>query len=112
MLKKELTSLLFGVGGPLVNCPATGSDVTKGLSVGEPNVWLEAVGAPLTTDEADVGRLEDWPGSSFVMVNSDGNFPEPLCLRRLLEGPWKSVGEACLDRFRGVWEVDVLVAEV
>lgn len=40
------------------------------------------------------------------MVNPDGILPDPLCLRRFV-GPEKPVGDAGLDKFRGVRVADV-----
>lgn len=42
------------------------------------------------------------------MVSPEGIFPEPLCFRRF-DGPEKPVGDAGLDKFRGVSVADVLV---
>lgn len=44
------------------------------------------------------------------MVRPEGNLPELLRFRRLLEGPWNPEGEGCLERLRGVRELGVLVA--
>ena len=60
------------------------------------------------------GAVEEPPGgwevSSRVIVRPEGIFPDPLCFRRL-DGPLTPVGEAGLDRFRGVSVVEVLVPE-
>ena len=57
------------------------------------------------------GRVEEPPRgcevSRRVMVNADGILPDPLCFRRF-EGPVKPVGDACLDRLRGVSVADVV----
>lgn len=83
--------MLFGVGGPFANCPGIADGDTNGLSPGE------AYDRPLGKCEEDDCGL-----SNRVIVNSDGSLPELLCLRRLLVGPWKSLGDACRERFRGV----------
>lgn len=49
---------------------------------------------------------DGWPFSSLVIVNSDGSLLELLCLRRLLVGPWKSLGDVCRDRLRDPCELD------
>ena len=40
--------------------------------------------------------------SRRVIVSPEGTFPEPLCFRRFVVGPAGPLGEAGLDRFRGV----------
>lgn len=67
----------------------------------------EDVDRPLLIVDIFAGRLDDDSlFSSLVIVNSDGNFPEPLCLRRLLDGPANSAGDACLERLRGLGELE------
>lgn len=101
-LKKGLLSLFWlGVGGPLPKCPDIAAGVTKGRSIGEANPRLaESCVAPVILETEDAGV------SSLVIANSEGTLPELLCFRRLLCGPGKSVGEACLDKLRGVWEFE------
>lgn len=54
--------------------------------------------------DCELAAPEAWGLSSLVMVNSDGSLAELLCLRRLLVGPWKSLGDVCRERLRGVDE--------
>lgn len=104
-LKNVLLSLLFGVGGPFPNWFDMADAVTNGLSIEGANPWELGDCGPLLALEP-AGCV-----SGLVILNSEGNFPELLCLRRLLVGPWKLFGDPCRDRFRGVGELDVLFAE-
>lgn len=57
------------------------------------------------------GTVEELPGgcevSKRVIVNPAGILPDPLCFRRF-EGPEKPVGDAGLDKFRGVSDAEVV----
>jgi hypothetical protein len=109
MLKDLLTalikpwSLLLGVGGLVpytgrLDCTGKRSDVAL-IKLGAKE---EAVAVFGTVEEPVCGCEV----SKRVMVRPDGILPDPLCFRRL-EGPEKPVGEAGLDRFRGVRVADV-----
>jgi hypothetical protein len=83
---------------------------TNGRSTGAGN-REEANWAPLEV----AGLLSAGEGcdpSNLVMVRPVGIFPEPLCFRRLLEGPGLSDGDACLDKLRGVRDVEVDAVDV
>lgn len=102
MLKNGFISGPFGVGGPVPKGPDMAQAVTNGRSMGgdvspraDPLVDTDGVGTP------EACRVV----SSRVIVSSDGNFPALLCLRRLLDGPGNSVGDACLERLRGEQEL-------
>lgn len=100
-VKKGLFSPLVGVSGPLLKWLDMAAEVTNGLSVGDAN--------PRGAENPDslLEALADgWPFSSLVIVNSDGSLLELLCLRRLLVGPWKSLGDVCRDRLRDPCELD------
>jgi len=47
--------------------------------------------------------------SSLVIVRVDGSLPDPLCFRRFVVGPGRQLGDAGLERFRGVIVVEVVV---
>lgn len=76
--------------------------VTKGLSAGDANPRVLGKGGSLLGAEELDTLPDDCVFSSLVMVSSDGSLPELLCLRRLLIGPWKSFGDVCRERLRGV----------
>jgi hypothetical protein len=79
--------------------------VTKGRSTGEVK-WVEVNWPPPETVEL-LTIVDGWDPSNLVIVRPVGILPEPLCFRRLLEGPEVSKGDACLDRLRGVRDVEV-----
>ena len=45
--------------------------------------------------------------SRRVIVRPEGSFPEPLCFLLFVVGPGAPLGEAGLERFRGVSVLDV-----
>lgn len=101
---KNPLSLLFGVGGPFVNGVVLFDGIAYPRSAGTWNGWLFGEKCEIGMVDGVVEALEEGWGvvSNFVIVRPAGTFADPLCLRRLLEGPWNPVGDACLDKFRGV----------
>lgn len=101
-LKNGLFSLLFGVGGPFASWPGMAVGDTNGRSAGGAKARAVENCGPLLIG-CEVAPLEEgWAFSSLVIVNSDGSLAELLCFRRLLIGPWKSLGDVCRERLRDV----------
>lgn len=102
-LKNGLLSLLLGVGGPFASWPGMADGDTNGRSAGEAKARAVGNCGSLLIDCEEIAPLEEgWAFFSLVMVNSDGSLAELLCFRRLLIGPWKSLGDACRERLRDV----------
>ena len=49
--------------------------------------------------------------STFVIVRLAGTLLDALCLRRFVDGPCKSVGDVCLEKFRDTKLAGVLADE-
>ena len=86
--------------------------ITKGRSAVAMNVDKfggnrePALGALEFDDPVDAGNF-----STFVIVRLAGTLLDALCLRRFVDGPCKSVGEVCLEKFRELKLAGVLADE-